>query len=247
MTAHLAAEYGGTNGKPFNAIFDCVGSDDLFRQCASYLDKSGIFITIVGGVGAGPIMRSKLLPVSLGGVPRRYKLLALWPDGAIAKEAAKWVEDGSFHNFPIDSEFSMDDAVQVGCSSYCFQFWSMNVKNMLICLLGRVMSELLASAQKEKSWSRSLDGKCACTRGEVLLIPNHRELHHLTGGSFSRVHHIGGDSLRYFESITLGRLTEWLIWTALKTLGTCRHVAVVTCFSYHHKFGTKLTVLKSEY
>lgn len=112
----MAKEY-GADAKPFNAIFDCVGSDDLFRQCASYLDKTGIFITIVGGVGAGPIVRSKLLPVSLGGVPRRYKLLALWPDGAIAKEAAKWVEEGSFTKFPIDSEHSMDNVIEVCCPS----------------------------------------------------------------------------------------------------------------------------------
>lgn len=112
----MAKEY-GTDTKPFNAIFDCVGSDDLFRQCASYLDKAGIFITIVGGVGAGPIMRSKLLPEALGGIPRRYKLLALWPDGAIAKEAAKWVEEGSFTKFPIDSEYSMDKIIEVCCPS----------------------------------------------------------------------------------------------------------------------------------
>lgn len=103
----------GANAKRFNAIIDCVGSDDLFRQCASYLDESGVFITIVGGVGAVPILRSKVLPVALGGVPRRYKLLGLFPDGPIAKEAAKWIEESSFQKFPIDSEYSMDDAVKV--------------------------------------------------------------------------------------------------------------------------------------
>lgn len=76
---------------------------------------TGIFITIVGGVGAGPIVRSKLLPVALGGVPRRYKLLALWPDGAIAKEVAKWIENGEYSKFPRDSEYSMNDAVKVCC------------------------------------------------------------------------------------------------------------------------------------
>lgn len=96
------------------AIFDCVGSDDLFQKCAAYMDKNGVFVTIVGGVGAGPVVRSKLLPVSLGGVPRRYKLLALWPDGAIAREVAKWVEDGHFKYFLTDSEYSMEDAVKVG-------------------------------------------------------------------------------------------------------------------------------------
>lgn len=99
--------------EPVKAIFDCVGSDDLFRKCAGYLSKDGIFITIVGGVGAVPIVRSKLLPVALGGVPRRYKLLALWPDGAIAKEVVKWIEDGHYHTYPVDSEYSMDKVVEV--------------------------------------------------------------------------------------------------------------------------------------
>lgn len=96
-----------------NRIFDCVGSDELFQRSAKYLDKDGTFITIVGGVGAGPIVRSKLLPVALGGVPRRYKLLALWPDGAIAKEVAKWIENGEYSKFPRDSEYVMHDAIKV--------------------------------------------------------------------------------------------------------------------------------------
>jgi len=56
------------------------------------------------------------LPVALGGVPRRYKLLALWPDGAIAKEVAKWIENGEYSNFPRDSEYSMNDVIKVRLS-----------------------------------------------------------------------------------------------------------------------------------
>lgn len=115
LTSYLAQSF-SEGAKAFQGVFDCVGSDDLFRKCSGYLDKSGIFITIVGGVGAGPIARSKLLPVALGGVPRRYKLLALWPDGVIAKEAAKWLAEGSYSHFPVDSEFTMDEVVQVGCA-----------------------------------------------------------------------------------------------------------------------------------
>lgn len=115
LTAHLSEAF-PAGSKPFQHIFDCVGSDDLFRRCGGYLDKTGIFVTIVGGVGAGPIVRSKFLPVALGGVPRRYKLLALWPDGNIAKEVAKWVENGDYHTFPLDSEYSMEDVVKVRAS-----------------------------------------------------------------------------------------------------------------------------------
>lgn len=112
LTTYLSETF-SESSKTFKGVFDCVGSDELFRKCAGYLDKTGVFITIVGGVGAGPIARSKLLPVALGGVPRRYKLLALWPDGAIAKEVAKWVEEGHYTQFPMDSEYSMEDAVKV--------------------------------------------------------------------------------------------------------------------------------------
>ena len=110
VTSHLAST---CKSNPLRAVFDCVGNDELFQKSTNYLDKNGIFITIVGGVGAGPIVRSKVLPVMLGGVPRRYKLLALWPDGAIAKEVAKWVEEGHFKHFLVDSEYSMEDAVKV--------------------------------------------------------------------------------------------------------------------------------------
>ncbi|KKY37501.1 putative alcohol dehydrogenase [Diaporthe ampelina] len=109
LVAHLTDSF---ESKPMHRIFDCVGSDELFQRSAKYLDKEGLFITIVGGVGAGPIVRSRLLPVALGGVPRRYKLLALWPDGAIAKEVAKWIEDGEYSKFPRDSEYSMNDAIK---------------------------------------------------------------------------------------------------------------------------------------
>lgn len=110
LVAHLTDSF---ESKPMDRIFDCVGSDELFQKSAKYMNKDGLFVTVVGGVGAGPIVRSKLLPVALGGVPRRYKLLALWPDGAIAKEVAKWIENGEYSKFPRDSEYSMGDAIKV--------------------------------------------------------------------------------------------------------------------------------------
>ncbi|CAN8101233.1 unnamed protein product [Discula destructiva] len=112
LTSYLSETF-SESSKAFQGVFDCVGSEELFRECSGYLEKSGIYITIVGGAGVvGPMTRSKILPVSLGGVSRRYKMLALWPDGAIAKEVAKWVEEGSFARFPIDSEYTMNDAVK---------------------------------------------------------------------------------------------------------------------------------------
>lgn len=109
LTAHLASTF---ESRPLQAVFDCVGNNELFQQCAQYTVSNGLFVTIVGAVGAGPIVQSKILPVSLGGVPRRYKLLALWPDGVIAREVAKWVEDGHFKHFLADSEYPIEEAVK---------------------------------------------------------------------------------------------------------------------------------------
>lgn len=133
LTAHLSETF-AQDSQAFQGVFDCVGSDELFRKCAGYLDKNGVFVTIVGGVGAGPIARSKLLPVALGGVPRKYKLLALWPDGAIAKEVAKWVEDGEFSQFPMDSEYPMEDAVKVCMAAGC---WLLAAGISLLAFQGR--------------------------------------------------------------------------------------------------------------
>lgn len=151
LTSHLSQTFSESSNS-FQGVFDCVGSDELFRRCSGYLHKDGVFITIVGGVGAGPIARSKLLPVSLGGVPRRYKLLALWPDGAIAKEVAKWVEEGLFSKFPMDSEYSFEDAVKVrGHLSWVRLVGAMS----LMFNLFRGMRELLASAREARSLSKS--------------------------------------------------------------------------------------------
>lgn len=58
-----------------------------------------------------PMVWSKT-PAFLGGTVRRFKLLALFPDGPLAKEAGKCVEEGAWKHFPIDSEYTMDDALQ---------------------------------------------------------------------------------------------------------------------------------------
>ncbi|KAF3764154.1 NAD(P)-binding protein [Cryphonectria parasitica EP155] len=111
LSSYLAQQF-KPDSKPLHLILDTVGSDELFRKCSSYLDRKGAFITIVGGIGHGTILRSKLLPTILGGTPRRFEMLSLFPDGAIAKEVAKWIEDGDFHDFPVDSEYPMEQAVE---------------------------------------------------------------------------------------------------------------------------------------
>lgn len=112
LTEHLTRVH-GDGSKSFHAIVDCVGDDRLFRDSAGYLVPSGILISIVGAVGIIPILRSKYLPAALGGVPRRYKIMALWPDGSYAREAAKWIDSGDFKHFLTDSEYAMEDVLKV--------------------------------------------------------------------------------------------------------------------------------------
>ncbi|KAJ9157287.1 Zinc alcohol dehydrogenase [Pleurostoma richardsiae] len=94
---------------PFDAIIDCIGDEALYKQCPSYLQPNGKFLTIAGG-----LMRAfkAKLPVLLGGMPRNYTHVMNSPSGAGAREAAGWWANGWIKEVPIDSTFDMDDAVQ---------------------------------------------------------------------------------------------------------------------------------------
>lgn len=111
LPAYLAQEYGS---RQFDFIFDCVGSHHIYVGSPAYLKPEGAFINIAGDpANAIGILAGLFLPRFLGGVPRRYKMLALSPSGDNAREVAKWVQDGLLKEILIDSEYSMDDAVKV--------------------------------------------------------------------------------------------------------------------------------------
>ncbi|KAK3935142.1 zinc alcohol dehydrogenase [Diplogelasinospora grovesii] len=111
IEVHLAEKF---KDEHLDFIFDCAGSQPLFTHSPKYLKADGKFINIVGGRSQGivPFVRNKLVPVFLGGTPRSYRLLGLSPAGNLAREVAKWVEEGLVTQAPIDSEFSMEEAVQ---------------------------------------------------------------------------------------------------------------------------------------
>ncbi len=104
---------------PLDFIFDCVGNQALFGESVGYLKPKGRFISIVGGPSQGivPVIRSKLIPTVLGGTPRLFMIVALFPSGARAKDVAGWVKKGFINEILIDSEFSMEEAVKVSAAT----------------------------------------------------------------------------------------------------------------------------------
>lgn len=58
-------------------------------------------------------LKGGLLPVWLGGTPRKYLSLGLLPTGELQREVAKWANDGLLKEVPIDSVLAMEDAPQV--------------------------------------------------------------------------------------------------------------------------------------
>lgn len=64
-------------------------------------------------------MARQMLPNFMGGTPRTFKMIALFlttTDG-FAKEVSRWVEKGIVKEVPVDSEFPLDQAVQVSALS----------------------------------------------------------------------------------------------------------------------------------
>ena len=114
---HLETEY---CKKPFDVIVDCVGNQFLYDMCESYLKPEGVFISIVGGdtEGVVPWIKGTIWPKFLGGTPRKYRILALLPSGSLQREVVQWVDDGHLQEVAIDSEYSMNDVIEVGKTGF---------------------------------------------------------------------------------------------------------------------------------
>ena len=112
LEEHLAQRFGE---QQFDAILDCVGSHALFAKSTKYLKPDGKFVSIVGGWSQGvvPFVRSKVWPRFLGGTPRSFELFLLGASGQRAKEVAAWVEQGVIKEALVDSEYPMEQAVEV--------------------------------------------------------------------------------------------------------------------------------------
>jgi hypothetical protein len=103
---------------PFDKIIDCNGSQVLYDNCEPYLKESGIFLNIVGGASQGvfPWIKGNLVPTILGGTARKYKILPLSPNGKFQREVVDWVNEGLLNEVQIDSEYPIEELLQVGSS-----------------------------------------------------------------------------------------------------------------------------------
>jgi len=145
----LADRFGGDQN--FDFIVDCAGSQTLFTRCPPYLKPSGRFISIVGGKSQGvyAFLMNEVRPVLLGGTPRGFKILAVAPAGHLAQQAAKWVEDGIIKEALVDSEFALEDVVQVSSS-----LMISGEVSWLTTAVSRHMSGSKAGERRAKSSSR---------------------------------------------------------------------------------------------
>jgi NADPH:quinone reductase-like Zn-dependent oxidoreductase len=110
---YLGKEYAE---RPFDVILDCIGVRGLYEHCPKYLKPGGKYVN----VGAGSIprtlwmhLKTALLPTWLGGVPRPYKPVMAAATGEQQREVIRWFDEGLVKRIPIDSEYSMEDALKV--------------------------------------------------------------------------------------------------------------------------------------
>lgn len=64
--------------------------------------------------GVVPYVKNNLWPTRIfWGTPRTYKILGLAPAGELQREVVRLVEKGWIKTVPVDSEFGMEEAVEV--------------------------------------------------------------------------------------------------------------------------------------
>ncbi|KAI8966888.1 GroES-like protein [Daldinia sp. FL1419] len=97
--------------KPFDAIIDCVGNEELYTRSPKYLKTEGKYLDIEPGP-FGYFKLGNWRPVILGGTPRTRVNIMSAPSGDSARDIAKWFEKGWVDEVPVDSTYEMDDAVR---------------------------------------------------------------------------------------------------------------------------------------
>lgn len=102
--------------KPFDIIYDTIGSDELFHHCESYLKKDGPYVQVgapiasFGGmVHVGLSMAKKqMLPGFLGGVSRSYKQLLMTTSKQYLEAINQLVQQDRLRP-PVDSTYDFDN------------------------------------------------------------------------------------------------------------------------------------------
>lgn len=117
LPRYLAAE---SAKKPFDAILDCVGSQNLYEACPPFLKARGRYLSIgsMGGIRMVMYQRVKntLWPKWLGGTPRNWMFFEAVPTAKTMQQLQQYVSEGKLKCI-VDSTYKMEDALEV--SSCC--------------------------------------------------------------------------------------------------------------------------------
>jgi NADPH:quinone reductase-like Zn-dependent oxidoreductase len=121
VTEYLEEKFGDFK---FDVVIDALGIQEIWDYCALYLKESGLFVTV--GVALADytlssmfevaylmILKNVLLPVWLGGVPRKYVLVTALVTSARLQELGKLMEEGKL-KVTVDSVWEMVDVQKVG-------------------------------------------------------------------------------------------------------------------------------------
>ena len=112
---YLASNYGS---RPFDAILDTVGQQELYKHSASYVKQDGVIINVGTPPEGGPIgtvlrmAKNTMLPSMLGGIPRRFHFFSAALSGEGAADLAKFVEEGTM-TVRVESVFKLEDVLEV--------------------------------------------------------------------------------------------------------------------------------------
>ncbi|GAP92899.1 putative zinc alcohol dehydrogenase [Rosellinia necatrix] len=113
LYAHLSSLTTSSGGRPFDAIFDCVGDNMLYYRSPGYLKVDGKYHNIEQGpLGFISQFKFNHWPVLLGGIPRTYSSVFSNPAGSSAREVVQWFNRGCIKEFPIHSVLEMEDTLK---------------------------------------------------------------------------------------------------------------------------------------
>ena len=109
--------------RPFDAIIDTVGSQDLYTHSPAYLHEGKPFLNLGSGFTAEISLRDVLYmawsmtsnylwPRLLWGTPREYIFFGAKPDGVTLERLRQYVDEGKLKGV-TDSVWDMEDALKV--------------------------------------------------------------------------------------------------------------------------------------
>ena len=119
---YLAEEY---KGRPFDAILDTAGTQELFAHSPAYLKEDGPYVNVGAFQGIVKTMTNTLYnwfwPTLLGGVPRKYLFHSTMPDRKVEEELMQLLDEGKIRVI-VEKVYPMEDILEVRFSR--MRYWS---------------------------------------------------------------------------------------------------------------------------